>query len=54
MCQICTCNNPNHRCPLNCKEFNDKTNYNKDYVPHEIQKPDLWGARDNLKFKKMY
>lgn len=52
MCQICTCNNPNHKCPIGHQHVNNKTTFQHDYKGHDVKKPDLWGARDNLKFKK--
>lgn len=52
MCQICTCNNPNHKCPIGHQHVNNKTTFQHDYKAHDAKKPDLWGARDNLKFKK--
>lgn len=55
MCSICICNNPNHVCPINHhKPFGPhKTQNQKDFQAHDVKKPDLWGARDNLKFKKL-
>ena len=55
LCQICICNNPNHKCPIgkHNTQYEMKTTNQKDFVPHQVEKPDLWMARDNLKFKKL-
>lgn len=52
MCQICTCNNPNHKCPIGHQHVNNKTANQHDFKGHDTKKPDLGYARDNLKFKK--
>lgn len=52
-CQICVCNNPNHKCPINHQKVVDHTTtFQHEFPGHDAKKPDLWGARDNLKFKK--
>ena len=56
MCQVCTCQKPEHKCPINYikRNFNGITNYQREYIPFKIEKPNIYIARDNLKSKKKF
>lgn len=56
MCQVCTCHKPEHKCPINYikKNFNGITNYQREYIPHKLEKAEPFRMRDNLKSKKKF
>ena len=54
--QICTCTNPNHRCPLNYMRKSPctpKTHYTQAYSGnHEVQTPKSYKHPDNIRLGK--
>lgn len=56
MCQVCTCQKPEHKCPINYihKNFNGITNYQREYIPHKLERNSQYRMRDNLKSKKKF
>lgn len=51
MCQICTCNRPDHLCPINHVRAGKTGNtiYRNEYRKFQAEKPEVWKADDNLK-----
>lgn len=54
MCQICTCNRPDHLCPINYNRPGGigVTEHKAEYVKRSADKPVIWKAEDNLRSKE--